>query len=53
MDENKLWNNFCKNGSVNDYLLYRRCVNSAEKTELGQIDENNGTGVSDSGAEYR
>jgi hypothetical protein len=53
MDKNKLWENFCENGRVSDYLLYRRCVNSTEKTELEKVDENNGIRPCDTGTEYR
>lgn len=53
MDENKLWEKFCENGRVSDYLLYRGCVNSIEKTELEKLDKDNGTGACNKGAEYR
>ena len=53
MDENKLWEKFCENGKVIDYLQYRECVNSIEKTELEPIDKNNGTGTRHKRTEYR
>ena len=53
MDENKLWEKFCENGSIADYLIYRNCVNSIEKTELEALDKNNSTGACNKGAEHR
>ncbi len=53
MDENKLWEKFCENGRVSDYLLYRGCVNSTEKTELETLGKDNSTGACNKGAEYR
>lgn len=53
MDENALWERFCKNGRVSDYLEYRNCVNSIGKTELEQIDKDNGSGTCDKRTEYR
>lgn len=49
MDEKMLWQRFCENGSVKDYLNYRSCVNSDEKTEMEELGENNSTGVGDTG----
>lgn len=53
MDENKLWERFCENGKVSDYLEYRNCVNSTAKTELESFGKNNGTGSCDKGTEHR
>ncbi len=53
MDENKLWEKFCENGSVADYLTYRNCVNSMEKTGLETLGKDNGTGTCHKGTEYR
>ncbi len=53
MDENKLWEKFCENGKVSDYLEYRNCVNSIEKTELEIVDKNNGIGARNQRTEYR
>ncbi len=53
MDEKTLWQKFCENGKVVDYLTYRSCVNSVNQTELKPIDENNCTGSCDKRTEYR
>ncbi len=59
MNENKLWEKFCENGRVSDYLEYRSCINSIEahndanKTELKSVDENNRTGSRNKRTEYR
>jgi hypothetical protein len=53
MDENKLWEKFRENGRVADYLEYRNCVNSLDKTELETLDKDNGSGARHKGTEYR
>ncbi len=58
MNEEKLWQKFCENGTVADYLNYRNCVNSVadnmqQKTELKPLDKNNGTGARNKRTEYR
>lgn len=53
MDEKMLWEKFCQNGKIDDYLEYRNCVNSSDKTEMKPSDKDNGTGARHTGAEYR
>jgi hypothetical protein len=53
VDEKELWERFCQNGRINDYLEYRNCVNSLEKTEMKPFGKANCTGSGHKGAEYR
>lgn len=53
MDEKALWERFCQNGKIDDYLQYRNCVNSTSKTEMKPRDKDNGTGSGHKGTEYR
>ncbi len=53
LDENKMWERFCENGKIADYLLYRDCVNSLGKTEMEPCDKDNCTGTGYKGAECR
>lgn len=54
MTENELWQRFYESGKVEYYLEYRNYVNSTHKnTELESNAENNGTGHSNKGTEYR
>lgn len=53
MDEKELWQKFCEGGKVLDYLEYRNCVNTANKTELENDGKDNGAGACDTRTEYR
>lgn len=53
LDENKMWERFCENGKIADYLLYRECVNSLGKTEMEPCDKDNCTGTGYKGTECR
>jgi hypothetical protein len=53
MDEKALWQRFCENGSVTDYLNYRNCVDSEKKTELESIGENDCTRLGYKGTDDR
>lgn len=53
MDEKMLWQRFCENGSVEDYLNYRNCVASTDKMELESLDKNDRTGTRNKGTDHR
>jgi len=53
MNENELWQRFCENGRVSDYLEYKNTVNAAKNSELENLGENNSTGTGDKRTEYR
>jgi hypothetical protein len=53
VDEKMLWERFCQNGKIDDYLEYRNCVNSLDKTEMKPCDKDNGTGSGHKRTEYR
>ena len=53
MNENELWQRFCENGRVSDYLEYKNTVNAAKNSELESLGENNSTGIGDKRTECR
>ncbi len=53
MNEQELWQKFLEGGKVADYLEYKNSVNMQNKTELENSGENNRTGISYKGTEYR
>ncbi len=56
MNEKTAWQRFEKNGSVEDYLAYKNCVNLAQNnkgTEKESVGENLGSGACNTGADRR
>lgn len=53
MNENELWQRFCENGRVSDYLEYKNRVKASKNSELENLGENNSTGTGDKRTEYR
>ncbi len=52
MDKNELWQKFCQDGRVEDYIAYKNAENVLMQTELEKDGKNNGAGAGNKGAEY-